>query len=50
MSALNLMQRLLKKKVGLNEKGPLGSVVKRNKEMARQLDDIDEETKKRKKK
>lgn len=47
MSALSLMQRLLKKKVGLNEKGPLGSVTKRNKEVARQLDEIEDKKKKK---
>jgi hypothetical protein len=47
MGALSLMQRLLKKKVGLNEKGPLGSVVKRNKEMARQLDELEDKKKKK---
>jgi hypothetical protein len=48
MGAMSLMQRLLKKKIGLNEKGPLGNVVKRNKKVADQLDQLEDDKKKKK--
>jgi hypothetical protein len=47
MGALSLMQRLLKKKVGLNEKGPLGAVTRRNKKVAEQLDELEDKKKKK---